>query len=118
MIPETHEHRRHPNAEEIAAEKGAISTECPAGTIAFWDGSVWHGNYPRTIDGQRVVLHITFSRLAYRPIECYDQLGEEWLKDMPDEMRVILGREDFLNTPGGAFEDVAKLRRTFEWAKT
>ena len=118
VIPKTHLHRRHPNAEEIAEFKGAIATECPAGSIPFWDGSVWHGNWPRTIEGERVVLHVTFSRLALRPVECYDYLDEDWLKDKPFEMRVMLGREDFLNTTGGAFSDIAKLQRTMNWAKT
>ena len=110
-------HHRRPNAEEIAECKGAIATECPAGTIVFWDGSVWHGNWERTIDGERVVLHTTFSRLLMRPVECYDYLDEDWLKDKPYEMRVILGREDFLNTTSGAFSDLPKIQRTFNWAK-
>jgi ectoine hydroxylase-related dioxygenase (phytanoyl-CoA dioxygenase family) len=117
VIPKSHLHRRHPDAQEIEECKGAIAAECPAGTIPFWDGSVWHGNFERTIPGERVVLHITFSRLALRPVECYDYLGEDWLEGKPDEMRVLLGREDFLSTHGLAFSDPAKLVRTFNWAK-
>ena len=79
---------------------------------------MWHGNWPRTIEGERVVLHITFSRLALRPVECYDYLDEDWLADKPHQMRVILGREDFLNTTGGAFTNLPRLRRTMNWAKT
>ena len=97
--------------------KGAIAVECPAGSLPFWDGSVWHGNWERETVDVRVVLHITFSRLALRPVECYDFLDDEWLVQRPDEMRIILGREDFLNTQGGAFADPMKLRRTFNWAK-
>ena len=41
-------------------------------------------------------------------LEKYDFLGEDWLKDKPYRMRVILGREDFLNKPAGAMN----------WAKT
>jgi hypothetical protein len=117
VIPGTQVHRRHPNAQEVEECKGAIATECLAGTIPFWDGSVWHGNWERTIPGERVVLHITYSRLALRPVECYDYLGEDWVEDKPDEMRILLGREDFLSTPGHAFKDPAKLVRTFNWAK-
>lgn len=117
VIPKTHFHRRHPNAQEVEACDGAIAIECPAGSLPFWDGSVWHGNWERGIDGVRVVLHITFSRLALRPVECYDSLDEEWLKDKPDEMRVILGREDFLGATRGAFFDPPKIQKTFNWAK-
>ncbi|MEE9279664.1 MAG: hypothetical protein V3V67_05775 [Myxococcota bacterium] len=66
-----------------------------------------------------MVLHVTYSRLALRPVECYDYLDEDWLKDKPYEMRVLLGREDFLNTTEGAFAaGTEPLIRTFTWAKT
>ncbi len=119
LVPGSHHHRRMPNQQEVATEAGAIHTECPAGSAVFWDGSIWHtGNAPRKIDGQRVVVHISYSRLALRPVESYDFLDEEWLKDKPYEMRVLLGREDFLNTVDGAFADISKIPRTQEWART
>ena len=65
-----------------------------------------------------MVLHITYSRLALRPVECYDFLGEDWLEGKPEKMREILGREDFLNTEGGAFANPGRLQRTMDWAKT
>ena len=117
VIPNSHLLRRHPNPKEVAEEAGVISTACPAGTIVFWNGSIWHGGGTRTIAGDRVVLHTTFSRLAMRPIENYDALGEDWLADKPYEMRVLLGREDFLNK-GGASNHAAKVADTFNWAKT
>ena len=118
IIPRSHLERRHPTAEEIRDEPGSIPTECPAGSVVVWDGSVWHSNHQRTTEGERIVLHITYSRLALRPVECYDHLGEEWLKDRPHEMRVLLGREDFLNTGDGAYAGGYELiRRTFQWAK-
>ena len=40
---------------------------------------------------------------AMRPVECYDFLCEDWLEGKPYEMRVMLGREDFLSTPEGGF---------------
>ena len=120
VIPKTHLHRRHPNIEEIEQEAGAIPTECPVSSIACWDGSVWHGNYPRQLDGERVVLHITFSRLAMRPVENYDHLDEAWLEGKPHELSVMLGREDFLGstTIARGFADYKKLPQTFAWART
>ena len=119
VIPKSHLLRRHPTDQEVAEEPGVVSTECPAGSIVFWDGSTWHsGAGLRTIEGERVVLHITYSRLALRPVESYDFLDEDWLKDKPYEMRVLLGREDFLNTREGAFAQGTKLPQTMNWAKT
>lgn len=120
VIPRTHRLRRHPNEEEVASEPGAIPTECPAGSVVAWDGSVWHGNYPRAIPGERVVLHITFSRLALRPVEDYGHLDDEWLEGKPYPLRVMLGREDFLGSTTAArgHADYTHLVRTFNWAKT
>ena len=117
VVPNSHKLRRHPTSEEVAAEEGIISTVCPAGTIVFWNGSIWHSGGTRTIGGERVVLHITFSRLAMRPVENYDFLGEDWLEDKPYEMRVMLGREDFLNKEG-TMAHMDKIAQTMNWAKT
>lgn len=117
MVPHSQRHRRHPSADEIAACDGAIALEGPAGMVGVWDGSVWHGNWPRTIDGERVVLHVTYSRLALRPVESYDHLDDRWLQGRPYALRVLLGREDFLSTPHGAFAHGDKLQRTFTWAR-
>jgi len=120
VIPRSHLERRHPNAEETRDEPGAIAAECPASSIVCWDGSIWHGNYPRSTAGERVVLHITFGRLALRTVENYDHLDEAWLEGKPYPLRVMLGREDFLGSTtiarGGA--DYRLLPRTFTWAKT
>ena len=119
VIPKSHLLRRHPNAQEVADEPGIVATECPAGSIVFWDGATWHsGGGLRTIEGERVVLHVTYSRLALRPVESYDFLGEDWLKDKPYQMRVLLGREDFLNTSDGGFAHGIKLSRTMDWSKS
>ena len=56
--------------------------------------------------------------LALRPVECYDFLSEDWLEDKPYEMRVLLGREDFLNTPEGGFAHGIKLSRTMDGQRT
>ena len=89
-------------------------------SIVCWDGSTWHGNYPRQLDGERVVLHITFSRLALRTLENYDHLDEEWLEGKPHELSVMLGREDFLGstTIARGSADYTKIPQTFTWAKT
>ena len=117
VVPKSHLLRRHPTEEETREEPGAIATACEPGSCVVWDGSTWHSNYPRTAQGERVVLHVTYSRLALRPVECYDFLDEEWLKDKPYEMRVLLGREDFLNTREGAFHHGLKIQTTMNWSK-
>lgn len=120
VIPGSHVHKRHPNETEIRDEPGAIPAVADANSLVCWDGSIWHGNYPRTLAGERVVLHITFSRLALRPVENYDHLDESWLEGRPNELAVMLGREDFLGstTIARGSADYSKIPRTFTWAKT
>lgn len=120
VIPKSHLERRHPNLEETRAEPGAVPIECTAGSLVCWDGSIWHGNHPRTLEGERVVLHITFGRLALRPVENYDHLDEAWLEGKPFPLRVMLGREDFLGstTVERGSADYARLPQTFAWAKS
>lgn len=92
VVPKTHVHRRHPDPMEVKQADGAIALQCPAGTVTFWDGSVWHGNWPRSIDGQRVVLHLTFTRAYLRQLENYQYLDEGWFNTRPAELREMLGR--------------------------
>jgi hypothetical protein len=94
VIPGSHRHRRHPSPEEVQASEGALPIVCPKGSIAAWDGSVWHGNYPRQLAGERVVLHITYSRLALRPLEDYSHLSAEFLARNPPAMAALIGRRD------------------------
>ena len=120
VIPRSHLARRHPDKKETGQEPGAIPAECPANSLVCWDGSIWHGNYPRTIDGERVVLHITFGRLALRPVENCDHLDDAWLEGKPVALRVMLGREDLLGstTIARGSADYSLIPRTFTWAKT
>ncbi len=120
VIPKSHLHRRHPDKQEMEHQSGAIPTQCSASSIVCWDGSTWHANYPRDLEGDRVVLHITFSRLALRTVENYDHLDESWLEGKPKELRQMLGREDFLGstTIARGSADYTKIPNTFAWAKT
>ncbi len=115
VIPGTHRHRRHPSAKELKAETGAIPIECAAGSIVIWNAAVWHGNYPREIEGDRVVLHMTYTRLSFRPVEDYGQLGDDWLAGKPAALATLLGRDDFLQHQRIAegFADPAKLGPVF-----
>ena len=121
MIPKTHLKRRHSLPDEMKAQKSAIPIECLPGSLVMLGGSVWHSNYPREIEGKRVVLHITFNRLALRTIDSYDHLDEEWLKGKPKELSTMLGREGYFghNDPkgAGASQDIEGLKRAFKWGR-
>ncbi len=115
VIPGSQQLRRHPNAQEIEDKPDAIAIECPAGSVVMWDGNVWHANWPRTTDGQRVVCHITYSRLMMRTVEDYRAHCDELIEAHGERMSQLLGQEDFLEGPNGA--DYSKLLQTFNNAK-
>ena len=102
VVPRSHRHRRNPSEAEIAAMEGAIAIECPPGSVAVWDGSVWHGNWPRTLPGERVVLHVSYTRLMMRPMESYPpEIEARLVAEHGNAMAELLGQNDFLNKPAG-----------------
>ncbi len=96
VVPGTNRHLRHPTEAEIADDTGAIATECAPGSVVVWDGRVWHGNYARTLDGERVVLHATYYRLFMRPANDYSDVADELVATYGKPMSTLLGREDYM----------------------
>ena len=57
FVPGSHRWRRIPSAEE--AEYWADNAEvidAPAGSMVIWGDHTWHGSYPKTTDGFRLML--------------------------------------------------------------
>ncbi len=81
----------------------------------MWDGNIWHSSYPRNIDGERVVCHITYTRLMMRQVEDYGAHADDLVEAHGERMAQLLGREDMLMGPNGA--DYSKLMTTFNNAK-
>jgi hypothetical protein len=98
IIPGTHKHRRHPPRDIRKTLEDAIPIVAPKGSLCLWDGSVWHGNYPRELPGERVVLHMTYSRIGLETVEDYRHLDDAWLADKPPEMAGLLGRRLFFGS--------------------
>ena len=81
--------------------------ECKAGSIALWDGRTWHNNATRTIDGERAVLHVSYTRLAMRQMEIYPRSVQDRLVEQFGEpMAQLMSRYDFLGkSEGKAYAD-------------
>ncbi|HXQ45753.1 MAG TPA: phytanoyl-CoA dioxygenase family protein [Caulobacteraceae bacterium] len=116
VMPGTHKRRSHPPRDVRKTLEGARPIVAPKGSLALWNGNVWHGNYPRQIEGERVVLHMTYTRLGFAPVEDYRHLDDAWLADQPPQMATLLGRDHFLGKTtvesGGAVPSL--LRKTYE----
>lgn len=106
VVPGSQRLRRHPRRDEIEGPV-TIPVEAERGSVVAWDGSVWHGNGPRTIPGTRTVLHATFQRLYTQPIEDYTHLlgDEEYVASASPALLRLIGAHAFFgtstNTNGG-----------------
>jgi len=98
IIPGTHKLKRHPPRDIRKTLQDAVPIVAPKGSLCLWDGSVWHGNYPRQIPGERVVLHMTYTRIGLETVEDYRHLDDAWLADQPPEMADLLGRRLFFGS--------------------
>lgn len=96
VVPGSVSKRRPPNLNEIGSTE-TVPIECKAGSIAVWDGRLWHDNATRTIDGERAVLHVSYTRLMLRQMEVYAQsLQDRLVEEYGEPMAQLLGRYDFL----------------------
>jgi hypothetical protein len=115
VIPGTHKLKRHPPGDVRKSLEGAVPIVAPKGSICLWDGSVWHGNYPRQLPGERVVLHMTYTRIGMHPIESYDHLDETWFEGKDPELPRLLGRDIFLGRRHGWKQnDRELLKKTYD----
>ena len=96
VIPGTQILKRHPNEEESNDLGGSVAIECSAGSIALWDGNIWHAAYDRDTPGARVVAHMSYSRLAMRPVEDYSNEADMLIERHGGRMAQLLGKEDAL----------------------
>lgn len=117
VMPGTHKLRRHPTPQEVTAEAGAIPVECEPGSVVVWGGALWHGSYARTSPGERVVLHASYSRLAYRPVEDYSHLDAAFLAGQPPEMATLLGRNYYMGYGGNPRFDMGRFPRMWSAAR-
>ncbi len=120
IVPGSQSLRRHPQPEEVAAAE-TIPIECEKGSVAVWDGSVWHGSGERTIPGTRTVLHATYQRLYTQPIDDYTFLldDEDYMASAPPAMRGLLGADLFFGTatPRSGSTDMKKFMRSAAMSK-
>lgn len=115
VIPGTHKLKTHPPKEQRRSPQGAVPIVAPKGSICLWDGSVWHGNYPRQLPGERVVLHMTYTRIGMHPIENYDHLDDAWFEGKDPALPALLGRDIFLGRhPGWKEDDRVLLKKTYD----
>jgi hypothetical protein len=90
VIPGSHHYGRHPNPAE--GEDEAIPIECPAGSVAVWNGATWHGNCGRHTAGERVTFHTSFCRMHMRTFADNESIPQDVIARNHPQLAQLLGR--------------------------
>jgi len=69
-----------------------IALNGAAGSLAVWNGAMWHGSVRRTKPGMRITLVNVWQRVYMRPIERVKEISPEQLEKWPD-LPKLLGYE-------------------------
>jgi len=100
VIPGTHRLMRNPEAKDVDECGSGVPMIGKVGSFSVWPGFTWHANFPRTQPGKRVMLHMTFCRVAYRPVEDYSHLDADFLSRWPAQLATMLGRDSWFGIAG------------------
>ena len=114
IVPGSGALRRHPTPRELENPEH-IPIEVEKGSVAVWDGSVWHSGGIRSIPGTRTVLHATYQRLYTQPIDDYTYLlkDEAYVKNASKEILGLLGADLFFGTATATHAvDMSKFMRS------
>jgi ectoine hydroxylase-related dioxygenase (phytanoyl-CoA dioxygenase family) len=82
LVPGSNRRFRHPRRGEGNNE--AIAIEAEPGSIVLWTGHTWHRSGGRTVPGERVALHTSFSRPHVRAFDAYT----------PDEVQQLIAYDE------------------------
>jgi ectoine hydroxylase-related dioxygenase (phytanoyl-CoA dioxygenase family) len=92
VVPNSHRLKRHPRPSDDLG--GAIPLEMPKGSIAIWDGALWHWQGGRELAGERVTLHTTYMQGTMRPYDDYLHIDPAILARNPPELSTLAAQDD------------------------
>jgi ectoine hydroxylase-related dioxygenase (phytanoyl-CoA dioxygenase family) len=90
VVPASHRYQRAPKGGEGEAE--AVALDCPANSIAIWNGALWHGNCGRNAPGERVTFHTSMCRMHIKPFANNADVPQSVVERNPPLMAQLLGR--------------------------
>lgn len=109
VVPGSHKLKRHPKPEDDLSK--GIPLVMPKGSLAIWDGALWHWQGERTLGGKRVTLHSTYMRPMLRPYDDYLHISPEILDRNPPEMMTLACQDDMFGKNNNAGQGRAQGER-------
>ena len=106
--PYSHTLGRHPTEQEKAEFTGTPIL-MPKGSIAMWDGALWHDQSMRDDPGDRYTLHNTYSRMVLRPYDDYLGIDHHILDRNPPALTTLCGHDDLFSKNTHRGPDLRKL---------
>jgi ectoine hydroxylase-related dioxygenase (phytanoyl-CoA dioxygenase family) len=92
VVPGSFKYNRSPAAGEGNNE--LVPILMPKGSIALWRGNTWHSSRIRTAPGERVSLHMPYSRIFLRPTDSYLDIDRAILERNPPGLTTLCGLDD------------------------
>ena len=92
VVPGSHKRRAHPLPNTI---KMAVPLEASRGSVAVFNGNLWHSAGARTIPGERVGMTVYFNRMYARPQEDLNAvISDEVVARNPPRFAHLIGRNN------------------------
>jgi hypothetical protein len=96
LVPGSHRGRMPRGSESFAHVQDqeheyvkSVPLQGPAGSLAVWNGAMWHGSVRRTKPGMRITLVNVWQRVFMRPIERVKEISPAQLEKWPDLPRLL-----------------------------
>jgi len=90
VVPGSHKLRRYPSQQEQDnCEDLAEPIIANRGDVGCWGGDVWHAFGVRQIPGERVVLHVTYSRDGLGIADSRDDISSSAFEGKPYERQML-----------------------------
>lgn len=90
VVPGSHQKATPPSEAEM--NDGSVIAECPAGSVIFFDSTVWHAAGFNVSGGNRFGINHQFTRsFLKQQIDYVRALGDDFIKSLPERSQQLLG---------------------------
>ncbi len=112
VVPRSHHQAAFAEPDTVYPDE--VTLECPAGSLAVVDGSVWHGSGPKYSEEERWIIIGTYSRWFVKPsFDLTRNTPAELVSKLTDRQKEIMGFRS--RAPKDEFTRVTRRSDIDEW---